>query len=276
MFTSLENRDCAPLEDRVCIQTWIDVPSWASSPARVFLRWSLHCAAFREPPVPKLSGLTLTFGKPCRKSFFYASLYTFQIINKKYLGKIRNEQFSKLSFRLIYWLTSLYLSNKIAIRNRPIYSNSPHVTPLNSWPAFLCIGLFKALQACLQHLASLVKTNDFNDNWTWRKILLKHLYLVDYYKMFENLIKINFVDNCKIYTSLSTCPIFGVVSMQKGHSYGQLFFLFVSGISFASCGYLLLAQNTEWNIYRNFRNDSFSNFLKFMFPKFLKWAHKNL
>ena len=154
MFTGLENRDCAPLAYRVCIQTWTDLPSWAS-PARVFLRWSLHCAAFCE-----LSGLTLTFGKPCRKSFFYASLYTFQIINKKYLGKIRNEQFSKLSFRLIFWLTSLYLSNRIAIRNRPIYSNSPHVTPLNSWPAFRCIGLFKALQACLQHLASLGKTNE--------------------------------------------------------------------------------------------------------------------
>lgn len=87
--------------------------------------------------------------------------------------------------------------------------------------------------------------------------------------MFENLIKINFVDNCKIYSSLSTCPIFGVVSMWKGHSYGQLFLFFVSDISFASCGYLLPAQNTEWNIYRSFRNDSFSNFLKFMFPKFL-------
>ena len=252
-------------------QTWIDLPSWASSLARVFLHWSLHSAAFHEPLVPKLSGLTLTFGKPCRKSCFYASLYTFQIIKKKYLGKIRNEQFSKVSFRLIYWLTSLYLSNKIAIRNRPIYSISPHVTPLNSWPAFRCIGVYKALQACCQHLASLVKTNDFNDNWTRRKILLKHLYLIDYYKMFENLIKINFVDNCKIYSSLSTCPIFWVVSMWKGHSYGQLFFffLFVSDISFASCGYLLPAQNTEWNIYRSFRNDSFSNFLKFMFPKFL-------
>lgn len=207
-------------------QTWIDLPSWASSLARVFLHWSLHSAAFHEPLVPKLSGLTLTFGKPCRKSCFYASLYTFQIIKKKYLGKIRNEQFSKVSFRLIYWLTSLYLSNKIAIRNRPIYSISPHVTPLNSWPAFRCIGVYKALQACFQHLASLVKTNDFNYNWTRRKILLKHLYLIDYYKMFENLIKINFVDNCKIYSSLSTCPIFGVVSMWKGHSYGQLFFFF--------------------------------------------------
>lgn len=174
----------------------------------MFLHWSPHSATFHKPLVPKLSGLTLTFGKPCRKSCFYASLYTFQIINKKYLGKIRNEQFSKVSFRLIYWLTSLYLSNKIAIRNRPIYSISPHVTPLNSWPAFHCIGLYKALPACFQHSASLVKTNDFNDNWTWGKILLKHLYLLEYYKMFENLIKINFVDNCKIYTSLSTCPIF--------------------------------------------------------------------
>lgn len=70
---------------------------------------------------------------------------------------MRNEQFSKVYFRLIYWLTSLYLSNKIAIKNRPIYSNSPHVTPLNSWPAFHCIELYRDLQAYFQHLTSLVK-----------------------------------------------------------------------------------------------------------------------
>lgn len=46
----------------------------------------------------------------------------------------------------------------------------------------------------------------------------KHLHFREYYTMFENnLIKINFVENCKIYINLPTSPIFEVpvVSWQK-------------------------------------------------------------
>lgn len=144
-FTGLEKRDRIPLEDRGHIP--------ATSRSLIMSHFSslpvptppLHFTVFPETLLPKLLHLTLTSGKPCLKSLFwnfYTSLHTFQIINENYLGKkMRNKQFSKVYFRLIYWLTSLYLSNKIAIKNRPVYSNSPHVTPLNSWPAFHCMEL---------------------------------------------------------------------------------------------------------------------------------------
>ena len=47
--------------------------------------------------------------------------------------------------------------------------------------------------------------------------------------MFENLIKINFVDNCKIYSSLSTCPIFwGSVHEERTQLWSAFFFFSLS------------------------------------------------
>lgn len=44
-----------------------------------------------------------------------------------------------------------------------------------------------------------------------RENTFKHLHCREYYTMFENnLIKINFVENCKIYIDLPTSPIFEV------------------------------------------------------------------
>lgn len=58
--------------------------------------------------------------------------------------------------------------------------------------------LHRDLEAYFQHLTSLIKTSDFNDNWTQGKNTFKHLYFIDDYTMFENLIKINFVDTYKM------------------------------------------------------------------------------
>lgn len=88
----------------------------------------------------------------------------------------------------------------------------------------------------------------------------KHPHFIDHYTMFETLIKINFVDNCKIYASFFTHPIFWVVSVQKEQKlWSSVFlffvFVFVSYISLASCGQLSFpVLNTKLNIYRNLRN----------------------
>lgn len=55
------------------------------------------------------------------------------------------------------------------------------------------------------------------------KILLNHLCFIDDYTMFENLIKINFMDVYTICISLSTCDIFEYCPCRKNRSCGQLF-----------------------------------------------------
>lgn len=117
-----------------------------------------------------------------------------------------------------------------------------HVTSLNSWPAFHCRELYRNLQAYFQHLISLVKTNEFNNNWTWEKIPFKPFHFRHYYTMFEN-IKINFGENCKTHVNLSACPVFVVVSWQKKQKLWSDYFLFFSSLSLilviASYGHII-------------------------------------
>lgn len=136
--------------------------------------------------------------------------------NWKVFGK-KWEMNSSQKFTLdwfIGWPFCTFLT-KLLLKTDPSIPTH-HVTPLNSWPVFHCIELYRDLQAYFQHLTSPVKTNDFNNNWTGGKILLNIPILESIIQCLKTVwSKSTFVGHCKIYTDLPTSPIFEVASWQK-------------------------------------------------------------